>query len=319
MVCYLHSYYPEANEYVVAGGIQRILTGLFQLANPFFFLLSGFLFFNQLKGLKDCFVKIKKRIRTLVIPYLLWNLITVFYFFTLYFLSPISINSDIVPTITNGTLIEILHRVFVEPAGFQLWFLRDLIGYVFISPILFIGMKYLSYFIPLILLLLDYQLHQGNLFFFVLGGSVAMNTSLERLDLFLRNRIFRFSIIILFVIYCVMTILKVNNIVSWGGVPLQLIGVISVWAGTSILCKKNLLQNKFIASICGYSFFIYCFHMPTLNILKKMGLYLIGTSEISYITCFLINPILIVMLSIAIAKLLNKYCPTTYKILSGGR
>ena len=63
MVCYLHSYYPEANEYVVAGGIQRILTGLFQLANPFFFLLSGGLFFNQLKGLKDCFVKIKKRIK----------------------------------------------------------------------------------------------------------------------------------------------------------------------------------------------------------------------------------------------------------------
>ncbi len=151
MVCYLHSYYPEAKKMPIAGCLQDIVTGMFQLANPFFFTLSGFLFFNQVKELMDCYRKIGKRVRTLVVPYLLWNVIVTLFFVALYFVSPIDINNDIVSTIINGTTVDILLRIFVEPAGFQFWFLRDLICYVLISPILFIGIKYLSYLLPLIL------------------------------------------------------------------------------------------------------------------------------------------------------------------------
>ena len=321
MVCYLHSYYPEAIKLPIAGSIQDIVTGMFQLANPFFFTLSGFLFFNQVKDLKDCYRKIRKRIRTLVIPYLLWNVIFTLFFVALYFVSPIDINTDIVPTIINGTIVDILLRIFVEPAGFQFWFLRDLICYVLISPILFIGMKFLSYLLPLLLLLLDYFLNQGNLFFFVLGGCIAINSSLEELDSYLCNKNIKVFIVMLFVIYCVLSALvKVENLwFPYAWLLLSLVGVVTVWAMFNYVINSHVLNGCFMTHVCGYSFFIYCFHMPTLNIFKKIGIMFMGTSDISYTICFLVNPILIVFFSIVIAKLLEKYLPFPYKILTGGR
>lgn len=321
MVCYLHSYYPEAIKLPIAGSIQDIVTGMFQLANPFFFTLSGFLFFNQVKDLKDCYRKIRKRIRTLVIPYLLWNVIFTLFFVALYFVSPIDINTDIVPTIINGTIVDILLRIFVEPAGFQFWFLRDLICYVLISPILFIGMKFLSYLLPLLLLLLDYFLNQGNLFFFVLGGCIAINSSLEELDSYLCNKNIKVFIVMLFLIYCVLSALvKVENLwFPYAWLLLSLVGVVTVWAMFNYVINSHVLNGCFMTHVCGYSFFIYCFHMPTLNIFKKIGIMFMGTSDISYTICFLVNPILIVFFSIVIAKLLEKYLPFPYKILTGGR
>lgn len=321
MVCYLHSYYPEAIKLPIAGSIQDIVTGMFQLANPFFFTLSGFLFFNQVKDLKDCYRKIRKRIRTLVIPYLLWNVIFTLFFVALYFVSPIDINTDIVPTIINGTIVDILLRIFVEPAGFQFWFLRDLICYVLISPILFIGMKFLSYLLPLLLLLLDYFLNQGNLFFFVLGGCIAINSSLEELDSYLCNKNIKVFIVMLFLIYCILSALvKVENLwFPYAWLLLSLVGVVTVWAMFNYVINSHVLNGCFMTHVCGYSFFIYCFHMPTLNIFKKIGIMFMGTSDISYTICFLVNPILIVFFSIVIAKLLEKYLPFPYKILTGGR
>lgn len=322
MVCYLHSYYPEAKKMAFAGCIQDSVTGMFQLANPFFFTLSGFLFFNQVKKLRDCYRKIKKRVRTLVVPYLLWNVIVVLFFVVLHFVSPININTDIVPTIINGNTIDILIRVFVEPAGFQFWFLRDLICYVLISPILFIGLKYLSYFFPLLLLFLSiFFLNQGNLFFFVLGGCVAINTSLEKLDSYLYNKKTKVFILMLLLIYCVISILvKVKNLwlAPYTWLLLQLAGVVGVWAMFNYITKNHVPHSNLMC-VCGYSFFIYCFHMPTLNIFKKIGIMLMGENDVSYTICFLVNPILIVVLSIVVAKLLKKHCPVTYKILTGDR
>ena len=320
MVCYLHSYYPEAKKMPIAGCIQDIVTGMFQLANPFFFILSGFLFFNQVKELKDCYKKIGKRVRTLVVPYLLWNVIVALFFVALYFVSPIDINNDIVPTIINGTTVDILLRVFFEPAGFQFFFLRDLICYVLISPILFIGIKYLSYLLPLLLLLLDYFLNQGNLFFFVLGGYIAINTSLDKLDSYLYNKKIKVLIVMLFLIYCVLsTLVKVKYLwFPYAWLLLPLLGVSSVWVIFNYVTRNHVLQTV-LSCVCGYSFFIYCFHMPTLNIFKKVGIMLMGANDLSYTICFLVNPILIVILSVVVAKLLKKYCPVTYKILTGGR
>jgi peptidoglycan/LPS O-acetylase OafA/YrhL len=63
--------------YTVAGAlISRVLA---HVAVPCFFMFSGFLFFYKVRGWNRNIYrnKIKSRLKTLVLPFLLWNVITV--------------------------------------------------------------------------------------------------------------------------------------------------------------------------------------------------------------------------------------------------
>ena len=46
-----------------------------QIAVPYFFMASGFLFFYNVHTVKDVFLKIRRRIYTVLIPYFSWNVI----------------------------------------------------------------------------------------------------------------------------------------------------------------------------------------------------------------------------------------------------
>lgn len=69
MVLYIHMYYTEAAENLLV--LQKIVGGgLCSVAVPLFYLISGYLFFIKVpKGLTSIFEKLKKRCRTLLIPY----------------------------------------------------------------------------------------------------------------------------------------------------------------------------------------------------------------------------------------------------------
>ena len=68
------------------GGVlcnDYVAYGLCASAVPLFFLISGFLYFTGCEsqfGLKDYMAKNRKRLRTLLIPYLLWNIFTLLLF-----------------------------------------------------------------------------------------------------------------------------------------------------------------------------------------------------------------------------------------------
>ena len=86
MVVYIHSYYlEEENRYPIALGLQNIMSGwgLCCVGNTAFFLLSGFLFFNGILSAQDCFLKMKKRVHSLLVPYLIWNVIFILWYVVL--------------------------------------------------------------------------------------------------------------------------------------------------------------------------------------------------------------------------------------------
>ncbi len=71
--------------------------------------------------------------------------------------------------------------------------------------------------------------------------------------------------------------------------------------------------------ICGCSFFIYCFHEPVLNIFNKLALAICDTNQLIIRLFYYINPILMIITAIIVAKLLKKFMPQVYVILAGGR
>ncbi|MBR0039570.1 MAG: acyltransferase [Lachnospiraceae bacterium] len=99
-------------------------SGIGQFAVPLFFIISGFLFFRNLKYVNDAVAKLKRRVYTLLIPYLLWNLI---YYAIHLLLKP-----------GNGiSMGEIIDAAFTYKYNPSFWFMYQLILLSIISPILY--------------------------------------------------------------------------------------------------------------------------------------------------------------------------------------
>ncbi len=136
---------PECNFPVFSGAGIYNLAGLClshvmtQIAVPMFFLFSGFLFFRDFCGWKWGLYgnKIKKRIFSLVIPYLLWNLIAAMV---------LSINTEVdwKNIFGNYYVYQSSWNNWLGyapmtslPADIQLWFLRDLIVVTLLTPAIY--------------------------------------------------------------------------------------------------------------------------------------------------------------------------------------
>ena len=100
--------------------------------------------------------------------------------------------------------------------------------------------------------------------------------------------------------------------------PRIILGLIGVWGLYDVIYKKLSLFSN-LQTFAGYTFFVYLFHEPWINIYKKMALKLLGISTISLIAAYLIVPILMYVTSIYIAKLIRTLTPKIYTLLTGGR
>ena len=128
-----------------SGTLRIVLSqGICRIAVPVFFFFSGFLFFTGLRewDTQVWLEKIKKRARTLLLPYILWNILALLIGFGYGWLRA-RVNPEVVPL----SLLETLQRngglnifwasTFSCPINYPLWFIRDLIIFVAMTPGIF--------------------------------------------------------------------------------------------------------------------------------------------------------------------------------------
>ncbi|MBR0500105.1 MAG: acyltransferase [Bacteroidales bacterium] len=121
--------------------------GICRVAVPCFFLISGFLFFSQLedKWNTDVWIgKIKKRIKTLLIPYLLWNIIAALAIWG-YRWGFARMHGETYPTLLDHIIQA--RGLWDSSGGLPfdgpLWFIRHLIIFVLAAPLVWLFIKYL--------------------------------------------------------------------------------------------------------------------------------------------------------------------------------
>ncbi len=231
MVLYIHSFLPEAEGYAFSGGLQRFMgiNGLAGVANNLFFVISGFLFFQRVNEAKDCVLKIKRRVKSLLIPYFLWNCIFVLYYI-IFLISPnLSkfASSGVIDNFRHG-IWHALYYMFIAPANFPLWFLRDLIVMTAISPILFLIIKRLKWWALVMLLIIHLIFPVRSLLFFTLGASITLFIGIEKIDKVCHNKsLFIFSL----AVYIVSAAIKFPNNINFvdvdngGGCPRTLMQI----------------------------------------------------------------------------------------------
>lgn len=330
MVLFIHAVFLEAKEYTTSAYIQEFcaFSGLSFVANPLFYCISGFLFFLGVNHMKDCYPKISKRAWTLLVPYLIWNIIFVLWYVVLGVIPGVSayVNSDMTSELVNNGPFHALYQMFIVPAGFQLWYVRDLIIYVMLSPAIYLFIKHAKMFGLLLLFVagtfgllhLPSEIKIWGAFFFTLGGYIALHSSLE----VLQHKITPSIACVCLCVYLFNAVIRPLDIISLKGtdIVVELCGLIAIWRLYDIIVKyEDSAIIRQLAEWGNYSFFIYLFHEPTFNIIKKIGVKVLGVSEWSMILLYLLCPFVMCTTAIGVAKVLQKIIPRTYTILVGRR
>ncbi|MCR4859754.1 MAG: acyltransferase, partial [Bacteroidales bacterium] len=121
----------------------RIIIILTKVCVPLFFVISGYLFFRNMPEKPDVrwfWGKISSRFFTLVIPYLIANIIAwVCYYFAI----------TQVPSMVSGffgdSWKDPLFVFWTGPVNLSLWFIRELIVAVLLSPLVYLLVRYLGW------------------------------------------------------------------------------------------------------------------------------------------------------------------------------
>lgn len=109
------------------------------MAVPFFFMMSGYWYFRfnifDDSAVKTVAIKLKKRINSLVFPYLCWNTVGMLFYMCITRIPIISgmMNSSEIIPFTAETIIK---GIFFHAQYFPFWYLQDLIILTAMTPLL---------------------------------------------------------------------------------------------------------------------------------------------------------------------------------------
>lgn len=311
-----------------------ITYGIARGAVPLFFMFSAYL---QVKKNDSYTVLLKKRAKTLLVPFILWNAIYVFYFGALKLLIA-KISPQLIGHPENNmftwTVLEWVHKILgYKPDGngglelpslaIQFWFIRDLMILVLISPLLkFLMKKYplaLLFFVTAVYLIpiqIYFVVNQA-LFFYVLGLYWGYyNIQLfETIDKITWKVIFLLYLLFFFYTYTI------------GHGDLSTEHYFMVICSCVILLKFSawLIQKEKLYFICsylsGFSFFLFAIHCPVLNSnITKLWIHFFPMKNtfLSLLQYF-IPTILVIVISTGVGFILKKIFPFLFRLLNGGR
>lgn len=293
---------------------------------PGYFFISGYLFFLSKKSYQQ---KLKARIHTLLIPYLLWNFLMLTLYLSLSALGyPISICSK---NITDYGFIDYL-RLFWDRGDFgdgnfapllcPLWYIRNLFIISLLSPFFYYIIKYVREVFLLVVLVWWLMLNHNafvpqTILFFCLGayfsifGINPLKYVSEHQRLFLLLFCL-FAIADIFVHVAVSTPvnLKIHRLALFFNIPALLL-LADRLTGVAPSRIQYLSQATFI---------VFCIHYPIVLFLRKACIStFVDASDTIHISLYFVCVILVTSSSIVFYQILNRYFPITKKILSGNR
>ena len=306
--------------------------GIGRVAVPVFFMISGYLFFVGLEVWdKDkWFIKLKRRGRTLLIPYLIWNIIAIlFAFFLLYFRC--RMNGTDTPTAV-GWYHEVGGlRAFWNsskgsyPYNYPLWFIRDLMVIVVAAPLIHLFVKRTK-FIGLILLFVLYVFEKNptfpglsaeGFFFFSWGAFFSINRR-SFTESFRKYWLAATCLSIPFLIMMVLT--RGHNDALWEYVRK---GFALFGCPATIGIVSLLLENKRLRvypTLSNSSFLIYAAHARIVLPIVEGGLGKIApSSQSGLIVSYFAEVAMTVIILVLCHYCLSRWTPKAYSFITGGR
>lgn len=302
---------------------------------PLFFFFSGFLFFNNTIFDKEVYTKkLKRRCRTLLIPYLIWN----YFGFIILLVQMHPRFESLFPLLKDYRIdcSEFLSYFWMKelpmdppgeramPINYPLWFIRDLMLLILASPIIYWLIKKLKIIFIVVMGITWFWgiakyiglpgLSHQSIFFFPLGAYFSIN-HINFVELFKKAKWTPFIYIIFAIADFVITNQPYNDWFHKIGIIMGMIMVIYI--ASELISNQKAQTSKFLSDA---SFFVFAFHGLILTKYTKVIIMLFHPQS-PYIILFIyfFVPITTILVSLALYKLLNMWLPSIAKIVTGGR
>lgn len=308
-------------EYFLANGVLRFRIPLLMIISGYLVAYKQDVTYLQL---------LKKKLRTLILPYILFSLLTlvaiglVEYFFMSNNVAGLWGNK-----ISTYSIHDFFYRIFISPIPFQLWFLRVLFIFIAAYPAIkyFIQKAPLPFLITLFLLRIAFNSNHYSLVFYF---STGIFLQLRAINITTKPQFFNVK----FWIFIVLVLIMLKTLIAFGGKPylgnntgfvLKIIhlahvipSILIVWFGIDKLANYCMNQRWFL-TISTASFFIFACHEPLMVMLIKPYVTLLGGGELAKLIAFFTLPWAMLAFCIGLNALVSKISPTFYGLLTGGR
>lgn len=298
--------------------LTEFCSAVLNFAVPCFFLISSFLFYRNftLSKYKD---KVYSRFHSLCIPYVFWNL-----FYCLIFISLSSIPflygkfNSVVLLSPLKNLYGVLNSDFTP-----LWFVKDLIIYVILSPVIYVLIKrkifgILSFMMFMVLNVL-FEFDYKSIFYwapiYLFGAFIGVHFSNKIFHVKLCSSIYvslAFGFLIgLFAL--LVLIFKDNRYLIYF---YRLFSPVIIWLLFDAINKKSHIPKRNIYKL---SFFIYANHFFWLTgIQKVVGFTFHSQIAVLFINYFIV-PIIVLVFLYTVAFILKRRASRIYYLINGGR
>lgn len=318
--------------YNISNLFSHIIAGI---AVPLFFMISGFLFFYTTKefSLNTYFNKLKKRSKSILIPYVFWNLIVLLLFFLVQtiFSGLLSGNSKLIKDYsftdylwafwdTSQINIDTIGKF---PINTPLWYIRDLIVVMLFSPIIYFLIKRLKEFVVFALgvfWILDYWFKVPGFsimafFFFTFGAYFGIN----KLNFVERIKPFKDSSLIIYILLVLLELIfKDKNWITYIHNLGIIVGIVLLVNITSHFISNGKWKVNY--NLTNSSFFIFAYHaMPLLFLIKITFKFLQPSSNIMLLILYFILPTIIILFGLLLYNILKKFLPKFTSFITGSR
>ena len=320
-----------------------------QIGVPLFFIISGFLFFYHTDFDGNVYKKkLWKRVRTLLIPYLLWNLIAILVHasYQISFLFPnatqeemhlsfVRILKTFFANIPNEGIFVMpaedaitTYSGFIYPINLPMWYVRELMVMILLTPVIFWLMKRMGKWLVIVLGLI-YYFYQPIImpnggwsvlmcqaaFFFSWGAYY----SIHKINFVESLRQYRYAPLVYIPIAVADALTKgtANNLyIPQAGI---LFGIVSVIVVVAYLLESG--KVKVNTTLANSSFFVYALHTLIIAEVGKVVfsvLHLSGNLP-SMLLLYVAVPVVTVLLCVVLYVFLKRFVPSFCSLLTGGR
>lgn len=327
----------QANENSLTLFVQFLFSENFaRTAVPLFFIISAVLFFKDFSGSFSCYRrKIKSRINTILIPYFLWNFVSLLIKYSVELLPNSSTYlSGRNALISSYSVQDYIGAFLWAPASYHLWFLKDLFIMMLLSPIIYLMVDKFKV-LPILLLYIAWLggiesltdlINRDDvqaLIFFCLGCLII--TEKWNLNFLDQKRTFTvgaylFSAIVLAFLQSQLFLQQSHPVffVSILSKTILLLGVCAAWCLSSLL--RNTRMQQFFIALAPFSFFIYAAHEPFLTVVRKIVYrFFPPSNSAEIILYYFLLPAFVISFLTIIGYALNNVLPRLYSVITGSR
>lgn len=294
----------------------QLIPAVARISIPCFLMISGYLFYRGF-AMKDLPGKWKRRVKTLLIPYLIWNLL---YYFGYLAASRISALEKIInrPGI-RFSAADMVRAMLFYRSNPVFWFMYQLIILVALAPVLYLILK---------------GIRRGILFLAVLLGGILFRFSLPLVNLdallyycaaaflalhgrrFIEGR-WTYRRALTGIVCLIWGIAISTPYYTRSFIPCivvyHMLAVLGLW----LLADEDWLKGW--KPWMGDTFFIYAFHFIPVRFINKAAAGWLKGNAAAAGLLYLLMPVPAIGLCCVAAGFLRRFSPAVWKVLNGGR